>query len=307
MASSVPESVYRQHLLRSKDAGNYFTFFRLYYKIMKRVDALFIQDLINLASMSRINKKEVDGLEYFQCTSSFLENSESEWNRHEQEYHFTNLEKAGYIKIKRMGMPSCRWVYIDIRKLEEDLDEALSQLPEKPGNKPTGKTGNKPTGKTVVKKEVIPNGITSPTNQKNNCCSQARNGDTPKLNGVLYRKEQPSPAEQQATSLAKIIRKHNKLLGGPPKIKDWTAEFKKLSLDRSVEQIDSALEWYAKHFGEDYVPQAYCAKTFRQKFACIESAMDRSTWKYRVDKYGKRIRVPKGEEGEWYTEDEFVP
>ena len=52
-------------------------------------------------------------------------------------------------------------------------------------------------------------------------------------------------------------------------------------------RIKSVLNWYVKHFGEEFVPKAYSAKTFCSKFANIEDAMER--WDKLVEKGEQKI------------------
>lgn len=57
----------------------------------------------------------------------------------------------------------------------------------------------------------------------------------------------------------------------PVDIKSWTKEMAKFiaESDVSVEEFEKVVDWYCRHIGEDYVPQAYSAKSFVDKFPQI--------------------------------------
>ena len=58
----------------------------------------------------------------------------------------------------------------------------------------------------------------------------------------------------------------------------WTRHFKNFRVKSEVKKrrIKEVLLWYIRHFGEDFVPKAYSAKSFCDKFLNIEDAMERS-------------------------------
>jgi len=57
----------------------------------------------------------------------------------------------------------------------------------------------------------------------------------------------------------------------------WTATFTSMLKEdgRNKKRIRTVLDWYIEHYGEDFIPEARCANTFRKKFCEIESAMNR--------------------------------
>lgn len=119
----------RAWLFRARNGGNYFTVFRPFYRILSKLDTLFIQDLINLQT---INKTLGDD-GFFMCTAAYLE--QIGWTVKEQELRFKSLTQIGgsrpFIRIERRGIPACRWVYIDIESVELTLDA----VPENPDDK----------------------------------------------------------------------------------------------------------------------------------------------------------------------------
>jgi hypothetical protein len=55
----------------------------------------------------------------------------------------------------------------------------------------------------------------------------------------------------------------------------WSAEFLKLLDHHDSNEIQQVLDWYAERAGEDYIPTAYSAKAFRQKFDALREAKAR--------------------------------
>lgn len=61
----------------------------------------------------------------------------------------------------------------------------------------------------------------------------------------------------------------------PIKLDAWSKVFAKLDQEVGQARVDQAIDWYALHVGDEYIPEAFVAKSFRSKFAQIESAMKR--------------------------------
>lgn len=141
----VPLETYQQHIDRYRNLSNYFTFFRLYYKVMSRLESVFIQDLVNLSYCTTIHTKIIDGKRFFMCTESFLFNSQSGWTQDEQRRHLASLQERGYVYCIRRGLPSVRWVSIDRDKIDADLDRFLRENPSQ-GENPSTTPGNSQSG-----------------------------------------------------------------------------------------------------------------------------------------------------------------
>ena len=86
--------------------------------------------------------------------------------------------------------------------------------------------------------------------------------------------------EAAIRSKRKICRKVN--------TKQWVLHFKKFRVEGHIkkQRIKKVLLWYIVHFGEEFVPKAYSAKSFCDKFLNIEDAMDRAI---KNAEEGKRI------------------
>jgi len=83
--------------------------------------------------------------------------------------------------------------------------------------------------------------------------------------------------EKAAIKLENIIRIKRKVFRKINK-KQWVLHFKRFRTKSGIEKqrIKKVLIWYTKHFGEEYVPVAYSAGSFCNKFLRIEDAMERS-------------------------------
>lgn len=89
--------------------------FRSFFKIMGKLDGLFLQDLINFSATLPMTD---DG--WFRCTGVFLE--ENGWSIKEQETRLKSLRDNGYVETQRRGIPNERWVRIDFVHIETGLD-----------------------------------------------------------------------------------------------------------------------------------------------------------------------------------------
>lgn len=109
------------HAIQRLHGSNYFRFFRDYLKIMSRLDALFLQDLMDLSASSKLATRTINGKEYFLCTIEFLEKSGCIWTKQEQRPRIKSLLKNKFIHVRRLGIPPRRWVYIDYVGITEAL------------------------------------------------------------------------------------------------------------------------------------------------------------------------------------------
>lgn len=78
-----------------------------------------------------------------------------------------------------------------------------------------------------------------------------------------------------ATQLRDALKKRGRITMSV-KLEPWEKEFQKLRRDRGYKEIDRVLWWYIQHMTEDYIPQVHDALSFKEKFARIKEAMDRS-------------------------------
>jgi hypothetical protein len=132
-ADTVDAKTHAKHILRARNGGNYFPFFRPYARLMNKLTALFLQDVLNPLSLDKaVFQEDDDGCVWFQCTAEFLARSTLGWTAAEQKYHLGVLAELGYVSVKRRGVPATRWVCLDLLKVQADLDAGQS------GEKPPG-------------------------------------------------------------------------------------------------------------------------------------------------------------------------
>jgi len=58
--------------------------------------------------------------------------------------------------------------------------------------------------------------------------------------------------------------------------KSWAKIFTTLETELGRKRVHTVLKWYRAHFGEEFVPVAYSAQAFADKFLRIEESMKRS-------------------------------
>lgn len=78
-----------------------------------------------------------------------------------------------------------------------------------------------------------------------------------------------------AIKLETAIRRANKVMR-KPNPKTWAAQLSALRLEVGKPRLKAALLWYTKNLGQPYVPAAYSAAGFVEKFQGIEDAMQRA-------------------------------
>ena len=81
-----------------------------------------------------------------------------------------------------------------------------------------------------------------------------------------------------AKKLHQALLKHRKIMRKAD-LHQWAKEFKRLRTEDGVskETIKATLIWYMKNIGGKYVPEAYSAKSFREKFDSIHHRMNKAS------------------------------
>ncbi len=142
--NTIPLDTYLRHIERARGAGNWFIFSRDYVTsgAMSKLQALFIQDLINLAAM-KSTKKDADG--FFLCTKEYLDSS-LRWDADTQKDTLRALKKGpytvrkkvdgimtdvqkegkGFLELKHVGVPPKRWIKLDLLAIEMAVDVGRS-------------------------------------------------------------------------------------------------------------------------------------------------------------------------------------
>lgn len=86
-----------------------------------------------------------------------------------------------------------------------------------------------------------------------------------------------------AKELSGIVQSKKKVNHTPQQLVKWNGHIKKLiedtlpgSIDENIARVQSALDWYAKHIGEPYVPVIESGASLFEKFTKLEDAIARS-------------------------------
>lgn len=260
---------YQEWLADTTEGGNYFIVPRKLYKIMPKLDAMFLADLTNMASMPR-TKRDSDN--WFLCTSTYL--SAAGWTPKEQKTRFASLKSSGLIETARRGNVPQRWICLNLR-----LIDSLLQRPEVPN----GTAGDGPNG--TVKKEV------ALTEHKEVCRPNAaapRIGTTEKevrmFGAGLFDSQLPPaiirPASPSQRDYASAERLHDAVatkanLRRRWNRAKWARELSILRNEVGDTRMEEALAWYCANIKGEYVPESFCGESFRKKFPKIEAAMRR--------------------------------
>jgi hypothetical protein len=80
-----------------------------------------------------------------------------------------------------------------------------------------------------------------------------------------------------ARRLRRIVESANRITSAT-KTNQWPDQFRKLhNVDKiPLLQINKVLDWYEEHIGQQYVPECFCATSFRSKFPKLELSITRS-------------------------------
>ena len=120
MSQSTPVSSPRQAAsyteLVNLSGLSWFLVYRVLFKFLSKPDAIFLQDLINHATMSR---DEADG--WFPCPATLLAN---DWTSKEQDARFKSLKGKGIVHTERRGDLGRRWVCVDSTTLLAEIGKA---------------------------------------------------------------------------------------------------------------------------------------------------------------------------------------
>jgi hypothetical protein len=100
-------------------------------------------------------------------------------------------------------------------------------------------------------------------------------------NGFAFPEEKettrpPSPTRKAAEELHRQLAIRRKVMR-PPNLEKWAEAFRRLLLDSDVgiTRFERVLYWYVEHIDEDeFMPAAYSAQTFCDKFLTIERQME---------------------------------
>lgn len=112
------------------------------------------------------------------------------------------------------------------------------------------------------------------------------NGSQPTLFDIDKTPKKRTFSDRMSKKLYIKVKSKNQLPFNSKSRSRWTTTFNNMLKEdgREKKRIRKVLEWYIKHYGESFIPEARCANTFRKKFCEIESAMNRWLEKNGIDK-----------------------
>jgi len=122
----------------------------------------------------------------------------------------------------------------------------------------------------------------------------------------------PSPSQRNgknlphllAQQLAAIIQKERKVKITPSKLASWSKDIERMQRLDGIDykRIRRALNWYADHIGDEYVPVIWAGSSLREKFLRLEDAIERNSRSSRP-KGANRTGLNMNYEDEYYDEE----
>ncbi len=95
------------------------------------------------------------------------------------------------------------------------------------------------------------------------------------FNDKISIKQEDYKYYELSIQLCEALQSKRKLFRKKVNLNKWICRFKELNEQISIEKIQDVLSWYIKHIGQEYIPEAFSAKSFLDKFIRIESAMEK--------------------------------
>lgn len=266
-----------QYLLQMGNTGNYFVFNRNFIKVLKlgKSEALFLQDVINLASMESTVYGE-DG--YFLCMSSFLEKS-LDWCKATQKRMFISLQEREYVRVRHENKTNKRYVYVDMEKICTDLGMMVT-CTDRPKKSPPLAQNEPLLSNTYERRNPpippqphpapagpsAPGGFISPQSLN---LSRPRRGKTP-----VPKDPVPQRYTQAAQKAKRAFFDRNLCFRGT--VEKWGAVFMDLDTKEGQKDWEDVLDWYCENLSEERIeehnlPTASGPNHFRSVFQWIKT------------------------------------
>lgn len=154
------------------------------------------------------------------------------------------LQIDGVISIKKQGIPAKEWMKIHFDIVLELTNSLVQEFKDSLGH----------NNKELINNKNINNKI--PINEKSD------------------KHFQYLPLAEQ---LSTIIQSNKHIHHTPSQVSSWAREIYHLITQHQVSEkrITKALDWYADHIGEKYVPVIESGRSLREKFIKLEAAIER--------------------------------
>lgn len=252
-------------------SGNWFVCFDDYLWVMEADEAWLLQIVINLGKRKPKNKASLalwkEG--WILCTVKYLlKRSKGRFRPNGQIRILKTLQKLGFIEVKAFGTPPRRYVKVDLIRLERAIDEAS----KRGETSIIEKSPRLSAERTPRKKEKTTKGSKEPLEKTH--CPHAPHGDDETPSKGFFDEGQGTCRFDKdcADLLYKELAKRGKVSRRSSSASRWSSEFKKLraDLDDDRARIKKVLDWYVANIGVEFVPRAYSAATFREKFFHVE-------------------------------------
>jgi len=228
----------------------------------------------------------------------------------------SELEKAGYLmkiqyrekqtKVRRGSV----WVYTDLPGNFFNMEETLLFL-EKKGleafilkkNLPENlNIENLNIGSLNIENQRLIILINKKTNNKNiniylSDFEKSDNMNGENIPSINNKEKKPSIKERNkqylpiVEKLSDIIQTTKNIKHTPDQLRSWANVIRQLVENNDVppDRINTALDWYEEHVGEEYVPVIESGNSLREKFVKLENAMQRDN---KRDNNGKNKKSP---------------
>lgn len=292
--------------------GMWFVFPKSFALITRLDQAVLLSYLVNISQLCNAVEK-TDG--WFYHTTRQIEDS-LYINRFRQNKIIKGLLSEGIVEARLIGCPAKRMLRVRydvigrlvhekvvelIKEKGEDCPKVLIQHIQMCRIVTSGcdesahlyKENEEERERRVTSSHCRPSrtgddeiGVPSTKKTKDKRTSDKKTKEPPKKTKETFfeeKQEATSFSAELAELLYKSLKQAGKILRKP---KGWSLAFQKLENEltdnlgekREIarQRIKKVLDWYLEHLGEAYIPVAFSAGTFREKFLQIEEAMARA-------------------------------
>jgi len=258
--------------------GEWFQMPKRLFQMMPMDEAVVLSLLMNVSNTVQAHLR--DG--WFQFSIDKMEEELSISERIQRRV-IRNLQEAERVESEQRGMPAKRHFRINYLEITKDIfDTKNPSIPTKPlVHDPTAASGQDRTaasGHTVYKKELnkeqeseLPS-VSSDTMSKNSSLEDNEDDQISKSGFPLSENNNTSSPSNFDLKCAKELNKavvKNFKNDRKNSIRKWSIDFRKLRIKdgASKDLIKKVLKWYVlSDWSDEYLPQAYCGKSFRDKF-----------------------------------------
>ncbi len=177
-------------------------------------------------------------------------------------------ERLKIIRTRSHGLPLKKYYWLD----EEALASYLSKIYGKSHLIEIDNLGLRNREDKVIETDKISNA--SKSLKRNTVAGAKSPGRRTPLDFDVRNKRKPKTgfSHDCAKKLYDALAKKGKVMRRP-NLDNWASTFRKLKELRGTEEVTQVLSWYTANIGKPYVPQAYSAQSFHDKFPSIQDAM----------------------------------